>query len=138
MNIKRMTRIAAGAIALAAVSSLLVLNAETGEAVSTPPAMTPAPGQAPGQVIDITARHGYSPLESVARADTPALLRVRTSGSFDCSSILVIPDLNYHTRLPFSGVTEIPVPPQPAGKELTGLCGMGMYRFTVNFVAPKE
>ena len=58
---------------------------------------------------------------------------MKTSGTFDCSSALVIPALGYRTNLPAQGVTDIEVPPQAAGTRLQGLCAMGMYSFVVNF-----
>jgi hypothetical protein len=133
--------------AIAAVVALAVLVLDTHADVSPPqaaatsqpapaaPAAVPEAGMsaAPQQVIEITAGHGYSPASSVAKAGLPAVIKITATGTFDCSNVVVIPDLNYRARLPTTGSVEIPVPPQPAGKELTGLCGMGMYRFTVRF-----
>lgn len=85
------------------------------------------------QIIDIAAKGGYSPRVSEAQANVPSILRVSTKGTFDCSSALVIPSLNYRKNLPPSEVTEIKLPPQEAGTSLQGLCSMGMYSFVVNF-----
>lgn len=85
------------------------------------------------QAVDITAKGGYSPAVSTLRSGVPGVLRIHTSGTFDCSAVLVIPQLNYRTRLPMTGVTEVDIPPQSAGSTLTGLCGMGMYSFTIHF-----
>lgn len=85
------------------------------------------------QVIEITAKGGYLPRATVAKADTPTVLKVKTNGTFDCSSALVIPDLGYRKNLPPSGETLIEVPPQKAGSTLRGLCSMGMYSFEVSF-----
>lgn len=85
------------------------------------------------QIITITAKGGYSPRKVTAQAGLPSVLKVTTKGTFDCSSALVIPDLNYRTNLPPSGVTEISIPVQKAGAKLTGLCSMGMYSFDVVF-----
>ncbi len=85
------------------------------------------------QVIAITAKGGYSPKVTTAKADLPTVLKVSTNGTFDCSSGLNIPSLNYHKNLPPSGITEVEVPPQKAGTKLAGVCVMGMYNFAVNF-----
>lgn len=85
------------------------------------------------QVVTINAKGGYSPKQTVAQADTPTILRMETKGTFDCSSTLNIPSLNYQKNLPATGVTEIEIPPQKAGSTIEGLCGMGMYRFEIAF-----
>jgi len=142
MNKKAAITVTAGALAVLAVAVFLnarpPVRAEQVAAVPPPAAASKATPEAnmtpiPPQVIEITAKNGYSPMSSVAKANTPTTLRFTTSGTFDCSSSIVIPDLHYHTRLPMNGTTEVPVPPQAAGTELTGTCGMGMYSFTVKF-----
>lgn len=85
------------------------------------------------QVIEVRAKGGYAPRFVVAKANMPTVLRMRTQGTFDCSSALVIPSLGYRANLPASGVTDIDVPPQAAGTSLKGVCAMGMYNFVVNF-----
>ena len=85
------------------------------------------------QVIQIIAKGGYSPRNSVAKAGMPTVLKIKTSGTFDCSSALVIPSLSYRANLPMSGETLIDVPTQPAGSTLQGVCAMGMYSFSVQF-----
>lgn len=85
------------------------------------------------QVIQIDAKGGYVPRNTLAQADMPTTLNVKTNGTFDCSSVLVIPRLNYRANLPPSGVTSIEIPPQPAGTTIKGTCAMGMYQFAVNF-----
>lgn len=85
------------------------------------------------QVVEIGVKGGYSPRRSVAKADTPTILRMKTNGTFDCSSALTIPSINYQKNLPPSGVTDVELPPQKAGTTLQGLCSMGMYSFEVAF-----
>lgn len=85
------------------------------------------------QIIDITAKGGYSPRVSSARADMASVLRIETNGTYDCSSALTIPALHYRDYLTPSGITEIEVPPQKAGTSLQGLCAMGMKNFRINF-----
>lgn len=85
------------------------------------------------QVIQIDAKGGYAPRNTVAKANIPTTLNLKTNGTFDCSSAVSIPSLGYRTNLPPSGVTPIEIPPQPAGTTLKGVCAMGMYNFAVNF-----
>lgn len=85
------------------------------------------------QVIEISARGGYAPRISTARAGMPTVIKVKTAGTFDCSSALTIPTLGYRTNLPASGETLIDVPPQQPGAKLQGLCAMGMYNFAIDF-----
>ena len=86
------------------------------------------------QIIEITAKGGYSPREVTAQAGLPTVLRIRTNGTFDCSSSLVIPKLSYQKFLESTAVEEIEVSSDMARGELQGLCSMGMYNFSVNFI----
>lgn len=85
------------------------------------------------QIINISAKGGYSPKVTTAKADIPTVIKVETRGTFDCSSALVIPSIGYRTNLTPSGVTDIEIPPQKVGTKFQGLCAMGMYNFVVNF-----
>ncbi len=85
------------------------------------------------QVVAITAKGGYSPKLTTVKADTKTLLKVQTNGTFDCTSTVNIPALNYQKNLPATGITEIKIPPQKAGSTIEGLCGMGMYKFEIAF-----
>lgn len=85
------------------------------------------------QIITITAKGGYLPRISSAKADVPTTLKIDTKGTFDCSTALSIPSLNYYKNLPPTGETLIAVPPQKPGTSLKGICSMGMYNFSVNF-----
>ncbi len=85
------------------------------------------------QFITISAKGGYSPRNTIAKAGVPTVIKVSTNGTFDCSSALRIPNLNYSNNLPSSGETLIDVPPQKIGTTIRGLCAMGMYNFSVNF-----
>ena len=85
------------------------------------------------QIIEITAKGGYRPRVTVAKANTPTTLNVRTDGTFDCSTALTIPAIGYRTSLPPSGVTSVTIPPQPPGTTIKGLCSMGMYSFSIKF-----
>lgn len=85
------------------------------------------------QIVEITAKGGYSPRNTVAKADIPTVLRMKTSGTFDCSGALVIPAISFQENLPLSGSTDINLPSQSAGKTIQGFCAMGMYNFKVEF-----
>ncbi len=86
------------------------------------------------QIIEIDAKGGYAPRITTAKADIPTIIKVKTEGTFDCSSALTIPSLSYQTNLPQTGVTDIEVPAQKSGNKVQGICSMGMYNFSVNFI----
>jgi plastocyanin domain-containing protein len=85
------------------------------------------------QYIRVTAGGGYSPRISSAKAGIPTKLIMKTNGSYDCSSALVIPAIGFQKMLPQTGETEIDIGTPQAGVPLRGVCGMGMYSFLVNF-----
>lgn len=85
------------------------------------------------QIVEITAKGGYAPRTTLAKAEMPTVIKVKTNGTFDCSSALTIPSLGITKHLPPSGETSIEIPAQKQGTTLRGLCAMGMYNFTVNF-----
>ena len=85
------------------------------------------------QIINITAKGGFSPQDTIAKAGMPTTLKITTNGTFDCSASLVIPSLNYEKLLPTTGLTKIEIPPQEAGKVINGTCSMGMYSFSIKF-----
>lgn len=84
------------------------------------------------QIITITAKGGYSPQNTVARAGVPTILRFKTNGTFDCSSALRIASLDIDKNLPPSGTTDIDIGTPTAGT-LEGNCSMGMFPFAVKF-----
>jgi Cu+-exporting ATPase len=85
------------------------------------------------QIIDITAKGGYSPRVVVAKAGVPTVLRVNTNGTFDCSASVVIPKLSYQKFLKPTGTEEIAITAEQAQGTLQGLCAMGMYNFQIKF-----
>ncbi len=84
------------------------------------------------QIIEIRAKGGYLPRQSVAKAGMPTILRFETSGTFDCSSSVRIPAMDISKSLPPSGMTDIDLE-NPAVGTLQGTCGMGMYPFEIVF-----
>lgn len=85
------------------------------------------------QIIDIIAKGGYAPRTMIAKAGMPTVLRIKTQGTFDCSSGLTIPKLKYQKSLPATGVEEITVNSDQAQGTLQGVCSMGMYSFKIVF-----
>ncbi len=85
------------------------------------------------QYITINAKGGYSPITSTAQAGIPTKLIVKTNGTYDCSASLVIRSVGFQKILPQTGETEIDIGVPIAGEPLQGVCGMGMYSFTINF-----
>ncbi len=84
------------------------------------------------QIVEVNVKGGYSPSQSMAKAGIPTVLRFKTDGTFDCSSAIRIPSMNISKNLPQTGSTDIDVGNPQLGT-LQGVCGMGMYRFSVNF-----
>jgi len=101
----------------------------TGETDSNASNVTVVDGK---QIIEIDVRGGYNPSKSIAKAGIPTSIRFKTRGTFDCSSSIRIASLNVNQILPQTGSTDIDVGSQAAGI-LNGTCGMGMYRFEVDF-----
>ncbi|MFA6338840.1 MAG: cupredoxin domain-containing protein [Candidatus Paceibacterota bacterium] len=84
------------------------------------------------QIIEIQVKGGYSPQKSLAKSGVPTILRLKTNGTFDCSSSVQIPSLGVRKLLPQSGSIDIDLGVQKDGA-LQGTCGMGMYRFELDF-----
>lgn len=85
------------------------------------------------QIIEVSAKGGYSPKMTNAKAGVPTILRVQTNSTFDCSAALRIKSIGYSKNLPATGTTDIELPSQVAGTTLKALCSMGMYNFSVQF-----
>lgn len=84
------------------------------------------------QIVEISAKGGYHPRKSIAKAGMPTIIRFDTNGTFDCSSSVRIPSMNITKSLPQTGTTDIDVGSQDVAT-LQGTCGMGMYPFEVSF-----
>lgn len=84
------------------------------------------------QIVEILAKGGYFPEKSVAKAGIPTILRLKTNGTFDCSSIVRIPSLNITKNLPPSGSLDVDLGSPTAGV-MQGTCGMGMYPYEIDF-----
>lgn len=86
------------------------------------------------QIIEIDAKGGYSPKLTTAKAGVPTVLRLKTNGTYDCSSAVTIPSLGFRKNLDATGITEVEVPVHVAQGTLEGTCAMGMYNFSVRFI----
>ncbi len=85
------------------------------------------------QFVEIEAKGGYSPRVTYAKSGIPTKLIVKTNGTYDCSSALVIRSVGFQSILPQTGLTEIDLGIHAAGDTLQGLCSMGMYSFQIQF-----
>ena len=84
------------------------------------------------QIINLSAKGGFRPIHSIAKAGVPTVLRVATNGTFDCSSVIRIPNLALNKMLPATGTTDIYIGSPKVGL-FNGTCGMGMYPFDIDF-----
>jgi plastocyanin domain-containing protein len=85
------------------------------------------------QIIEINVKGGYTPRSTVAKANVPTIIRVKTNNAFDCSSSLRIPAINYFKNLEPTATTDIELPNEPDGANVKGVCSMGMYSFSIQF-----
>ena len=84
------------------------------------------------QIIVIGVKGGYHPGSTIAKSGVDTVIRFKTSSTFDCSSFIRIPSLGVSQSLPQTGSVDVSVGTQSVGV-LQGTCGMGMYRFSVEF-----
>lgn len=85
------------------------------------------------QYVTIMAKGGYSPKESIATADIPTKLIIKTQGTYDCSASLVINSLGFQKTLAQTGEEIIDLGTPQKGQAVQGVCGMGMYSFKIDF-----
>lgn len=84
------------------------------------------------QYVSIFARGGYTPRTTIAHADIPTKLVMKTNGTYDCSTALVIRSIGYQTYLQPTGEEVISLGTPRKGR-VQGVCSMGMYSFAVHF-----
>lgn len=128
------------AVSLVLIAMFFTGTLNTGGSPSAPRGGAPSQGDGKNvyeengkQIVEISARGGYSPRLTVAKSDVPTIIRMKTSGTFDCSSALSIPSLGIRLSLPSSGTKDIEIPAQKSGSTLAGTCAMGMYNFSIQF-----
>jgi plastocyanin domain-containing protein len=85
------------------------------------------------QVVNMTAKDGFSPNKITAKAGVPMTLNVKTENTIDCTSVVNIPKLGINRSLPTTGNTAIEIPAQTAGTALNITCSMGMYNAEIYF-----
>lgn len=85
------------------------------------------------QIVEISAKNGFTPKITEAKADTATVLKVSTENTFDCSSAVVINELGINKILPSTGVTDIELGAQPSGKIITAFCNSGINSFQIKF-----
>lgn len=85
------------------------------------------------QTVAVTAKGGFTPEKTIAKSGVSTVLKITTQGTFDCSSVVSIPELNIRKNLPPTGITEIDLGVRQPGI-LFGTCGMGMYPFEIEFI----
>jgi len=125
------TTIASVIIAIALIAGVVLLG--RGGSSNTPVAEANNVSIVDGkQIITISAKGGYQPRKSIAKAGIPTIIRFDTNGTFDCSSAVRIPSMNISKNLPQSGTTDIDIGTQQIAT-LQGTCGMGMYPFEIEF-----
>lgn len=97
--------------------------------------MVPAPtGPVEGkQIVEVTAKEGYQPVEILVKAGMPIILEMKTNGTFDCSTTFSLPQFKFRATLPATGSAAFEIPAQKAGDSIYGVCGMGMYHFVIKF-----
>ena len=83
------------------------------------------------QYVTVTAKGGYSPRVSTVKADIPTKLIMKTKGTYDCSSSLVIRSIGFQKILESEGETEIDLGTLKVGQQIQGVCSMGMYSFQI-------
>lgn len=83
------------------------------------------------QYVTVTAQGGYSPRTSIIKAGIPTKLIVKTNGTYDCSSSLVIREVGFQKILKPTGEETIDLGTPKSGGTIHGICGMGMFNFTI-------
>ncbi|MBI5644526.1 hypothetical protein HY970_00320 [Candidatus Kaiserbacteria bacterium] len=116
-------------IAIAIIGSALYFATKTPEVASTNNVYE-GHGQ---QIVEITAKGKYAPHLTAAKAGMPTVLRVKTDGTYDCTSQLIVPSMGYRQALPPTGMTDIQLEAQQPGATVRGVCAMGMYNFEIKF-----
>ncbi|HTB62990.1 MAG TPA: cupredoxin domain-containing protein [Opitutales bacterium] len=124
------------AVAIAIAGAILFLREKPGgptAAAATAVVQTPPVSLEGKQVFEITVKEGYTPNAIIAKAGIPVVLKMKTQGTFDCSSTFTVPKLGIRTTLPSTGEALIDIPAQKSGDSVNGVCGMGMFTLVIKF-----
>lgn len=85
------------------------------------------------QIIEIKVDNGYSPKISTAKSGIETEIKFVSNGGYDCSHSVNIPSIGYVGKVPSTGSTIVDLGIQQPGSKIAGVCGMGMYKFNINF-----
>ena len=85
------------------------------------------------QIVEVTAKGGYSPNVITAKAGVPTTLKMISNGAYGCERAFRISSLGIAQNLPVNGEIEFDLGTQTAGSKIRAACSMGMYSFTINF-----
>lgn len=83
------------------------------------------------QYVNIFAKTGYSPRNSIVKPDIPTKLVVKTENTYDCSLALVIRSVGFQKMLESTGEEVIDLGALNSGDKISGTCSMGMYSFNI-------
>ena len=83
------------------------------------------------QYVTISAKGGYSPRVTEIKPGLPTKLIVKTDGTYDCSASLVIHSLGVQKILQPTGEEVIDLGTPKSGDQVQGICGMGMFNFSI-------
>ena len=85
------------------------------------------------QYVQIKVGGGYSPKVSTGKADIPTKLVFDTGEAFDCSTSVVVRQLNFSKILNPNSQETVDAGTLKSGDKISGTCSMGMYSFVINF-----
>ena len=85
------------------------------------------------QYVNVTAKGSYSPRRTQLKGGLPTKLVVKTDGTYDCTASLTIRSVGFQKVLQPTGEEVIDLGTPKSGERIQGVCGMGMYNFSINF-----
>lgn len=112
--------------------TLYLISQEQGAPATVPIGVSNVEMRDGVQYVTVTAQGGYFPNSSDIQPGIPTKLIVKTNGTYDCSASLIIRDVGYQKILPSTGEEVIDLGVPTSGQKIQGVCGMGMYNFSVN------
>lgn len=85
------------------------------------------------QYATVTAKGSYSPRSTQLKGGLPTKLVVKTNGTYDCTASLTVRAVGFQKMLQPTGEEVIDLGTPKSGEKIQGVCGMGMYNFSINF-----
>jgi plastocyanin domain-containing protein len=87
------------------------------------------------QIIEFTAKNGYSPNVINAKAGVESIIRIKTINTYDCTGFLNMPKAGIiNTTLKPTGINEFLLAPQKPGEVIRGSCSTGANIIELRFV----